>query len=164
MKTTLLFMLLLLVPVTVFGDFLSEAQRKKMLNVNEAALAVQGFDPVSYFQNKATQGKEFISFVHNGITYYFSSKKNLQTFKQSPEKYEPAYGGWCAWAMLEGQKVEINPKRFKIIGGKLYLFYDRFFTNTLKKWNKLTEEKTEPALIEKADIHWRDLSTAPLHE
>ena len=67
-----------------------------------------------------------------------------------PEKYEPAYGGWCAYAMgNSSEKVEVDPETFKIIGGKLYLFYNFYFNNTLKSWNK-----NETGLKTKADGNW----------
>ena len=157
-KTTLIITLLLLFPLHVFSGPLSEEKRKIHFNLNSTGVAIQGFDPVSYFDGKATRGKKSIAFMYKGITYLFSSKRNLEVFKQSPGTYEPAYGGWCAWAMREGEKVAINPERFKIVNKRLYLFYDRFFTNTLKKWNKLAEEKTENILIEKADTHWCNLT------
>jgi len=34
-----------------------------------------------------------------------------------------------------GEKVKIDPETFKIVNGKLYLFYNFFFNNTLKDWN-----------------------------
>lgn len=71
----------------------------------------------------------------------------------SPEKYEPEYGGWCAYAMGEsGEKVKIDPETFKIVNGKLYLFYNFFFNNTLKDWN--IDEKH---LKLKADKNWKML-------
>ena len=58
-------------------------------------------------------------------------------FASNPAKYEPQYGGWCAYAMgHDGSKVEVDPETFKIINGKLFLFYNRFFNNTLKTWNQ----------------------------
>ena len=64
--------------------------------------------------------------------------------------YEPAYGGWCAYAMGDsGDKVEIDPETFEVRDGKLYLFYNRLFTNTLPKW-----QKNEPILQRKADQSW----------
>ena len=36
----------------------------------------------------------------------------------------------------KGAKVSVDPETFKIIDGKLYLFYNSFFNNTLKDWNK----------------------------
>lgn len=63
--------------------------------------------------------------------------KNKDLFAAAPVKYEPQYGGWCAYAMgAKGEKVSVDPETFKITDGKLFLFYNRFFTNTLKDWNK----------------------------
>lgn len=50
------------------------------------------------------------------MIYKFSSNENKDTFVKNPSKYEPQYGGWCAYAMgSAGEKVEINPETFKII-------------------------------------------------
>jgi hypothetical protein len=49
----------------------------------------------------------------------------------------------------KGEKVEIDPETFKIIDGKLYLFYNAYFNNTLTSWNK--DEKNLKA---KADKNW----------
>jgi hypothetical protein len=82
--------------------------------------------------------------------YHFGSQANLDAFKAPPERYEPSYGGWCAYAMgATGEKVSINPETFKIIDDKLYLFYNQFFTNTLTSWNK-----DEASLHKKADAQW----------
>ena len=78
-------------------------------------------------------------------------------FGVAPEKYLPAYGGWCAWAMLDGEKVDVNPERFKIIDGINYLYYDGFWGNTLKKWNKLAEKGSEAALVRQAGGHWQKI-------
>jgi hypothetical protein len=45
--------------------------------------------------------------------------------------------------------VEIDPETFKIIGGKLYLFYHSWMNNTLTKWNK-----DEANSRTKADKNW----------
>jgi YHS domain-containing protein len=125
-------------------------KRKKEFNV-ENGLAIQGYDPVAYFAaGKALHGKKEYSFSYQGVTYHFSSVTNRDLFKAAPEKYEPVYGGWCAYAMgATGDKVEVDPETFKIIDGKLYLYYNKFFTNTLKTWNK-----DEKSLKEKADNNW----------
>lgn len=124
--------------------------RQKQFNL-EDNLAIQGYDPVAYFlQGKAVKGSKDLAVYHQGVTYYFSSAANKEAFKKSPDQYEPQYGGWCAYAMgAKGEKVEVDPKTFKIVGGKLYLFYNRFFTNTLTDWNK-----DEGNLKQKADVNW----------
>jgi len=129
------------------------ALRKKHFNIDNG-IAINGYDPVAYFtQNKAIKGKKELAVVHQGIVYHFSSAENKETFKATPFKYEPEYGGWCAYAMgNSGEKVSVDPETFKIVNGKLYLFYNRFFTNTLKDWNK-----NEAALKKMADANWPKL-------
>lgn len=127
------------------------AKRVKHFNIDKNALAIDGFDPVSYFNaNKATKGKPTISLVNDGITYRFASEQNRTLFRTNPAKYEPQFGGWCAYAMGEnGEKVSINPETFKVVNGKLYLFYNKFFNNTLKDWNE-----NENELKQKAEKNW----------
>ncbi len=127
--------------------------RKKHFNLDDG-IAISGYDPVAYFaQSKAVKGKKEMAVYHQGVTYYFSSVANKEAFKANPSKYEPEYGGWCAYAMGEkGEKVSIDPETFKIVNGKLHLFYNRFFTNTLKDWNK-----NEASLKSKADANWPKL-------
>ena len=148
---------LLIMSIAANASPLSPAERRDHFNIAGSGLAIQGYDPVSYFSGKATRGDQAISFIFQGIKYIFSSADNLEQFKKNPQQFEPAYGGWCAWAMLEGEKVEINPKRFKIIDNRLYLFYDRFFNNTLKRWNKLAANEGESALVTKSDQQWQAL-------
>ena len=128
--------------------------RKKQFNL-EDGIAIDGYDPVAYFkEGKAVKGKKDIGTVfHDGILYRFSSNENKEAFKKSPASYEPQYGGWCAYAMgNDGSKVNIDPETFKIVGGKLYLFYNRLFNNTLKSWNK-----NEATLKKNADTNWQKI-------
>jgi YHS domain-containing protein len=116
----------------------------------ENNLAIQGYDPVAYFSNTPIKGEKKFSENYQGVVYYFANEANKKLFINNPSKYEPQYGGWCAFAMGDyGKKVEINPETFKIFEGKLYLFYNAYFNNTLKSWNK--DEKN---LRNKADKNW----------
>lgn len=148
MKTKHFFLILLIVaPLFVYSQAL---QRSKQFNL-EDGLAIQGYDPVAYFtQNKAVEGNKQLNAVFEGVTYRFSSTANKELFVKDPKKYEPQYGGWCAYAMgATGEKVEVDPETFKILNGKLYLFYHSWTNNTLTKWNK-----DEPNLKSKADKSW----------
>ena len=111
-------------------------------------LAIEGYDPVAYFTlGKPTQGKEKFSFEWKGAAWRFASAKHLQLFKAAPEKYAPQYGGYCAWAVAQGGGVAgIEPARWRIVNGKLYLNYDK---EVQKKW-----EKDIPGNIKKADQNW----------
>lgn len=125
--------------------------RKKQFNLEHSALAIQGYDPVAYFTSKkAVEGKKEFATVYEGVTYRFASLQNRDLFKKDPGKYEPQYGGWCAYAMgANGEKVEVDPETFKIVNGQLFLFYNKFFNNTLKSWNK-----DESRLKTSADKYW----------
>ena len=134
------------------GTLSAQSDNVRMKNFNvKKSIALEGYDPVSYFDNKPQEGKDNLSFAYKGVTYLFVSQNNLNKFKISPEKYEPAYGGWCAYAMgATGEKVKIDPETFKIADGKLYLFYNFWGNNTLKDWNK-----DEKSLKGKADLNWK---------
>ena len=146
----------LFIIIFALAGFASVAQsdevRKKNFNVKKN-IALEGYDPVSFFSNSPEEGDEEISFNYKGITYYFASTANQTKFKSSPEKYEPAYGGWCAYAMGDtGEKVKVDPETFKIVDGKVYLFYNFWGNNTLKDWNA-----NEKQLKAKADQNWRKI-------
>ena len=127
--------------------------RIKHFNV-EKNIAIQGYDPVAYFnQSKAVKGNNQFAATIEGVTYNFSSAGNKNLFIKSPKNYEPQYGGWCAYAMgATGEKVEVDPETFKVLNGKLYLFYHSWVNNTLTKWNK-----DETNLKSKADKSWMNI-------
>jgi hypothetical protein len=133
-----------------------ERSAQKLANFNHSdGLALQGYDAVAYHKlGKAIKGKKDLGVVvFEGLQYRFSSIEHKEIFKKDPESYIPKYGGWCAFAMgSDGSKVPVDPETFKIIDGKLYLFYNKFFNNTLKSWNK-----NETILKQQADIHWHKI-------
>ena len=133
-----------------FGIQAQEAsQRQKTFNTKKN-VAIEGYDPVSYFKEGPEEGNSSLQFTYEGIIYYFSHSENLALFKTNPKMYEPQYGGWCAYAMGEtGEKVKIDPETYKIKDGKLYLFYNFWGINTLESWNE-----NEDFLMKKANQNW----------
>src|SRR5258708_32075211 len=96
--------------------------RKKNFNIKKNA-AIDGYDPVSYFDGKPAEGDSKFSNTHKGVTYLFSSLVNLNKFKANPEKYEPAYGGGGAYAMGEKRgKEKKKSENYKIIKKKKFFF------------------------------------------
>ncbi len=140
--------------LAVFAGAEPDYDRSKLLNLEKGKLAVQGYDPVAYFSGTPMEGKTSLTHEYKGITYRFANEANREAFIAMPDHYEPQYGGWCAYAMLDSDKVAINPKRFKVVDEKLYLFYDGLWGDTLKRWNKLTNKQTETSLVEKANQNW----------
>jgi YHS domain-containing protein len=151
MKKTLFTLIIALVTMSISAQMVSK--RTAEFNL-EKKVAIQGYDPVAYFkQNKALKGKKELVVNYEGVIYQFSSVVNKDLFVKNAASYEPQYGGWCAYAMgSSGEKVEINPETFKIIDGKLFLFYNAYFNNTLKSWNK-----DEVSLKTKADVNWKKI-------
>ncbi len=131
-------------------------------------VAIEGYDVVSYIQdNRAQKGDGKIQSTFKGTKYYFSSQNNKNKFVKSPEKYLPAYGGWCAWAMAEyGDFAEIDPESFLVVtttsGQKqTLLFYKSWRNNTRKKWTQKikgntakTTLKKQLGLIKTANKNW----------
>jgi YHS domain-containing protein len=88
----------------------------------DQGIGLKGYDAVAYFINGApTKGSDQYSFAWRGVTYRFASAGNLEKFKADPEKYLPQYGGYCAYAMSLNRIADIDPSRWAIVNGRLYL-------------------------------------------
>jgi YHS domain-containing protein len=148
-KKQILYLFVIFISLTTVAQ--NENSRLTHFNL-EHKVALQGYDPVAYFkQGKAVKGKKELTATYEGVTYNFSMPVNREYFLKNPLKYEPQFGGWCAYAMGDsGEKVEINPQTFKIFDEKLYLFYNAYFNNTLKIWNK-----DQANLKSKAESNWK---------
>ncbi len=108
-------------------------------------VAVGGYDPVAYFtDHKPVPGKADITYSWKGATWRFASAQNRDTFKASPEKYAPQYGGYCAYAVAQGATAKGDPKSWTVGGGKLNLS-----PSVQKLWSK-----NIPGYIKAADKNW----------
>ncbi|MBK6940033.1 MAG: YHS domain protein [Planctomycetes bacterium] len=128
----------------------------RSFNLDDDGLALSGYDPVAYFEiggGKPAKGDAKHVFTYRGVKYRFANEANLATFKADPRAYEPCYGGWCAYAMARGDKVEIDTESFLVVDGKLYLFFNGLFADTRAKWRKEGHETLRPS----ADEHWTKL-------
>ncbi len=141
MKNTLLFALSLFLASGIF------AQTETKAVYATKAGAIKGYDPVAYFtQNKPVKGAADITFEWNGATWHFASAEHRDLFKQSPEKYAPQYGGWCAYGWAQGYPAKIEPEAWSIVDGKLYLNYN---LSVQTDWNK-----KQSVYIQTADKNW----------
>lgn len=118
--------------------------------------AIDGYDPVSYFKDSPKKGTNKHIATLGDVKYKFSCKNNLEAFKANPSLYMPQYGGYCAYAIaLKGEKVSINPKTYEIRDGKLYLFYNAWYNNTLESWI----DESPDDLKKKADLNWEVITS-----
>lgn len=135
---------------------LSRSMAVEQYNLSDGALALKGHDPVAYIdRGKAEAGSADLSSRYHGVVYRFADAANRQKFADNPDAYVPAYGGWCATAMAEGRKVEIDPASFKVTNGRLFLFYKGWRGNALSEWNR-----DETNLAARADENWRRIAPA----
>ena len=112
--------------------------------------AVQGYDVVSYQTGKRPiRGNGNFVAVHDGATYQFSSADNQKAFEKDPERYVPAYGGYCAFGTSVGKKFIGDPEVWRIVDGKLYLNLD---TSIQSEWLK-----DVPGRIRSANANWPDI-------
>ena len=129
------------------------AQTKTLLNLDKTGVAIQGYDPIAFFtDNKPVKGKPEFSARNNGALYYFASKEHRDLFNGDPAKYEPAFGGYCAYGVSRGKLVEIDVNAFQIVNGRLLLQYSKGVRDDFNKDTKGNLAKAEanwPGLVEK---------------
>lgn len=112
--------------------------------------AVQGYDVVSYQTGKRpVRGNGHYTATYNGATYLFSSSANQKVFEANPEKYVPAYGGFCAFGVSVGKKFVGDPEVWRVVDGRLYLNLD---TSIQADWLK-----DVPGRIASADKNWKQI-------
>ena len=117
-------MKLLIVPLlSLVFAFSLHAQEGHFYNTN--GVAIKGYDPVAYYsQNRAVVGNVTLTFDWSGSIWKFANKENLQSFSKEPEKYAPAYGGFCAYGTSEKHLSPTDPNAWTIVNNKLYLNYN----------------------------------------
>lgn len=127
-------------------------------NLNKSGVILDGYDPISYFKSdKPKKGDPKFQTKLGEITYWFTSEDNKQEFLKDPKKYEPQFGGWCAYAVADSKsKVDIDPQSFLIQDGRLLLFYKGLWGNTREKWLH-TKDKDQKIFLKEADLNWPEV-------
>lgn len=125
------------------------ATRNVISDGEDRKLMLRGNDPVAYFtMNQAIKGDPAIKAQHEGLTYRFASAAHRDLFVKSPDRYVPAYGGFCASGANYGLKSNIGASTFKIVDGRLFLFGGE---RSKKHWE--LDEKQNIAL---GDKYWAE--------
>jgi YHS domain-containing protein len=120
-------------------------------NVDAAGVILEGYDAVAFFtDNKPVKGDAKFQYNYHDAIYYFASQEHLDLFKANPGKYEPQFGGWCAYAVSLGRIAPIDVNTFSIVDGRLFIQHNQRAVNG---WNK-----DVPGNIVKADKYWPAVS------
>ena len=143
MKTNIITSTLLLVAAAI--SYAAPVSKDVKIHV-----ALEGYDPVVFFtESSAAKGNPGIQSKHEGAVYYFKSEENKQTFAKNPEKYLPAFGGYCAYGASVGALFPVDISTWEIVDGRLILQYNQ---EVKKLFNKDTKGN-----LAKADAYWKSL-------
>ncbi len=113
-------------------------------------VAADGYDVVAYFtRGEAVEGSDEYTHEWRGAEWHFVNEDHLERFRADPEKYAPAYGGYCAYAVAEGTAEAGDPRAWTIHEGRLFFNYD---DGVQARWDKDRE-----AYIAAADRKWPDM-------
>jgi len=119
--------------------------------------AISGYDPVAYFTyRRATIGLNRYHYVWDNKTWLFSSARHRDLFAANPEQYAPQFDGFCANGLSDGHVIEADPENWRVIEGKLYLY---FSNHGREQWSG----KAKP-LIENATSTYRKYATRAINE
>ena len=107
------------------GEWLTRRRPKvEKFSKDGQGVAIQGYDVISYLENRPVKGTNEFRFEYGGVVWYFSKEENRNIFKQDAEKFVPQFGGFCAYAVSKGSAATANPRAYVMEGGKLFLFFD----------------------------------------
>jgi YHS domain-containing protein len=123
---------------------------KDLQNLGRDGVAIQGYDPVAFFtDHKPVKGSSQFQSDYQGAKYYFASAEHKAAFDKEPAKYEPQFGGYCAYGASRGKTVPIKIETWEIVNGRLLLQYD---LNVKSKF-----DKDPQGTLRKADENWPGL-------
>jgi hypothetical protein len=111
------------------------ATNERIVADRHSGLAMWGYDPVAYhLDGAARQGSAAFETEHDGLMWRFVNAGNLDAFRERPDDYLPAFGGFDPPMVARKAAVPGNPEVFAIWNGKLLLFRneasrERFFSD-----------------------------------
>lgn len=143
---------LVLATTVLLGASLSQAETPSTNPPKHytVALGLQGYSPVSYFEDGPEVGSPAFPVSYEGVTYFVTDAAQAKKFNNNPGRYVPAYGGWCAFGMAVEDHFVVDPSSYKIINGKLHLFLKNPDVDAKALWDK----EGDAACKVKADRFW----------
>src|SRR5271169_5796568 len=129
------------------------APAKELQNLDRDGVAIQGYDPVAFFtDNRPVKGNAQFQSEYRGAKYYFVSSEHKATFDNEPAKYEPQFGGYCAYGLAHSTRAPIKIEAWQIVNGRLLMQYDLGVKDDFNKdqQNNLGKaDRNWPGLVEK---------------
>ena len=124
------------------------------LSTDSSGVAMGGADPVSYHSPQGpVWGKAPHYSLWQGAIWLFESIDNKRLFDQSPEKFMPAYGGFCTPCLAQKHKFHGDPRNWHVHNDRLYLASSNELIENFKKNPQET--------ISVAEDYWKSASRSP---
>jgi YHS domain-containing protein len=129
----------------------SSALAEPKPNVDQNGIGLQGYDPVAFFTDgKPVLGNEKFHSSYHDVTYRFASAEHQAMFEKDSARYEPQFGGYCAYGVAKRHLAPVKIDAFQIVNGRLLMQYDSGVKDTFNK--------DQRGNLETADKNWPTLS------
>ncbi len=105
---------------------LGAATTERVVADRYSGLAIDGFDPVSYFiDGEPKQGVSTHEYRFAGVIWRFRNSGNQAAFMETPDAYMPRFGGYDPVGVARGVPAPGNPLVWLMARERLYLFYNQ---------------------------------------
>lgn len=124
-----------------------DANSTATVNIDKNGVILRNYDPTSYVAGKAPRIRAAdYSASSDRAIYRFASSSACDCFVANPEKYKPAFGGFCAIGAALEKKLDGDPQIFRIRKDRLYVFVHQ---QAVEIWDK------DPAgTLAKVNMNW----------
>jgi YHS domain-containing protein len=140
--------IVLLAPMSMAGS------SPNPVNVDSDKVAIKGYDTVAYFtKGQPTKGNSEFVFTWNGARWQFASAAHRDMFAANPERYAPQFGQFCSMGLALGKRAIADPEAWKIVDGKLYLYFSRGARDKF--------QQDTPKNLKKAKANWQHHNDLP---
>lgn len=103
-------------------------------------------------QGKPVAGDAKYADQYAGVVYHFADEAAREAFRKDPNKYLPAYGGFCVDGIANEKRFPGDPKVFTMYQDQLFFFFDEAA--------KKRFEANPKEMIDKANAQWPALRKA----
>ncbi len=89
-------------------------------------IAIQGYDPVAFHAaKKPAKGDPYIFAEAAGYKFLFASEENKAAFQKDPDKYVPAFGGYCAFGVGLGVFFPVEIETWDMVDGRVFFQFSQ---------------------------------------
>jgi len=148
LKLALIALLFIAATILSVSTIAAETSQGPISTKGFGKTAIGGRDTVAYHtkesieQHKDTKGSKDWVYEWRGAKWRFASEESYEKFKADPERYRPAYGGYCSNALSLGKGlVKTDGTHWEIFGDRLHLFFaaqgrDRWLDGNQEQYDK----------------------------